>query len=150
VEEVLDYWKFLTILVALFVAFVGYQQYWINREKFRLDLFEKRFSVFAATRKLLSIVLRETKAEYKDLFEFRASVAEAAFLFDADITNYLDEIDKQFVRLHVTHERLKGNIGAEERNKIMDENDQVLQWLTDQLTELEKRFSPYLKFKVWK
>jgi len=79
VGEVLDYWKvlttFLTFLVALFVALIGYQQYRINLEKFRLDLFEKRFSVFVATRKLLFIVQRETKAEYKDLFEFRASVA---------------------------------------------------------------------------
>jgi len=52
--------------------------------------------------------------------------------------------------LHVTDKRQEGNIGADERNNIMDENDQVLQWLTDQLSELEKRFSPYLKFKVWK
>ena len=60
-EEPLDYWKLFTVLVAIFVACVSFQQYRINREKFKLDLFEKRFAVFAATRKLLSIVLRDAK-----------------------------------------------------------------------------------------
>lgn len=149
-EESLGYWKLVTILVAVFVAYVSYRQYRIDREKFKLDLFEKRFTVFSAARKLLSIVLRGAKADLKDLFEYRAAVAEATFLFDEDITDYLDEIDKQFLRLHTTEAKLKGDLVAEERNKLIDENDKTLGWLIDQLPELKTRFSPYLKFRVWK
>jgi hypothetical protein len=149
-EEPLDYWKLFTVLVAIFVACVSFQQYRINREKFKLDLFEKRFAVFAATRKLLSIVLRDAKAELKNLFEYRAAVAEATFLFDDEITNYLNEIDKQFLRLHTTDEELKEIPIGEERHRKVDENAKILEWLTDQLPELKKQFSPYLKFRVWK
>jgi uncharacterized coiled-coil protein SlyX len=146
----MDHWKFLTILVGALAAYIAFQQYRINRERFKLDLFEKRFSVFSAVRKLLSIVLRDAKADYTDLFEYRASTAEATFLFGNDITDYLAEIDKQFLRLHVTEASLKGEITPDVMNKMIAENQQALTWLTDQLPELKERFSPYLRFKVWK
>lgn len=42
-----DVWKILTLLVAGDVAFIGYLKFYLAREKLKLDLFEKRFSVFA-------------------------------------------------------------------------------------------------------
>ena len=36
----------ITVLIGAFVAFTGWQQYKINKERFKLDLFEKRFAVY--------------------------------------------------------------------------------------------------------
>jgi hypothetical protein len=144
-----DVWKGLTLLVAGGVAYVAFQQYRLSRERFKLDLFEKRFSVFAATRKLLSIILTEANLSLAQLFDYRAAVAEATFLFDADITNYLDEIDKKALRFHYTNERMRQTPPVEDRPKIVDENLEILTWLTDQLPQLKGRFAPYLKFHVW-
>ncbi|MBI4190997.1 MAG: hypothetical protein HY525_10725 [Betaproteobacteria bacterium] len=47
----MDFWKLLTLLVAVFATYVAYRQYALGRERFKLDLFEKRFAVFAATRR---------------------------------------------------------------------------------------------------
>jgi hypothetical protein len=52
----IDYWKLLSILVAVFVAWISYMQFRTAREKPRLDLFEKRYEVFDATRKLYARV----------------------------------------------------------------------------------------------
>ena len=118
----LDYWKLLTVLLAVFAAYIAYQQFRLQREKFKLDLFEKRFQVFAASRKLLSIILQDARLELKDLFEYRGAVAEAAFLFGEDITTYLREIDKKALRMHSLHDKLKGISPGEERSKIVEES----------------------------
>ena len=86
-----DVWKGLTLLIGTGVGVVSYQQFRLAREKFKLDLFEKRFSVFAAARRLLTVVLSEANVTLPHLFEYRAAVAEATFLFGKDITDYLGD-----------------------------------------------------------
>jgi hypothetical protein len=83
--------ELLTVLVAGFAVYIAYQQYRLQREGFKLDLFEKRFAVFAASRNLLSIVLRDARINSDDLFEYRVAVSEATFLFDEDLSKYLEK-----------------------------------------------------------
>ena len=91
----MEFWKIVTIVIGLFATWISYSQYSINKEKFKLDLFEKRFAIFVGARKLLSIVLRDGNIDINDLYEFRANTAEASFLFDEDITNHLKDIDER-------------------------------------------------------
>lgn len=144
-----DVWKLLAILLAGFGGYIAYQQFRLGREKFKLDLFDKRFSVFAATRRLLSIILTEANVSLEQLFEYRAAVAEATFLFDSDVTDYLDEVDKKALRFRFTNEQIRGVPPVANRDKFVDENHALHAWLTDQLPVLKMKFSPYLKFHVW-
>ncbi|MGB7543654.1 MAG: hypothetical protein WBM28_16765 [Burkholderiales bacterium] len=144
-----DVWKLLAVLLAGFAGYIAYQQFRLGREKFKLDLFEKRFSVFAATRKLLSIILTEANVSLEQLFEYRAAVAEATFLFESDITGYLEEIDKKAFRFRFTNEQMRIVPVVENRDKVVEENYVILGWLTDQLPLLKLKFAPYLKFHVW-
>jgi hypothetical protein len=144
-----DVWKLLAFLLAGFGGYIAYQQFRLGREKFKLDLFDKRFSVFAATRKLLSIILTEANVTLEQLFEYRAAVAEATFLFDSDVTDYLDEIDKQAFRFRSTNEQIRVAPPVKNRDKFVNENHDLLVWLTDQLPMLKVKFSPYLKFHDW-
>jgi hypothetical protein len=144
-----DVWKGLTILIGAGHAYVAFQQYRIAREKFKLELFEKRFAVFAATRTLLSHVLTDANVSLAQFFEFRAGAAEATFLFDSDVTGYLAEIDHKALRLHTTHDLIAQKPPVENRHELIEQNQQLLTWLTDQLAMLMVRFAPYLKFRIW-
>ena len=144
-----DVWKLLTVLLLGFAAYIAYQQFRLGREKFKLDLFEKRFAVFAATRRLLSIILTEANVSTAQIFEYRAAVAEATFLFDSDITDYLEEIDKKALHFRFTNEQMRVVPAVENRDKLVEDNYSLLGWLTDQLPMLKLKFAPYLKFHVW-
>lgn len=146
----MDFWKLVTILIAGFVAWVSWSQHAVNKEKFKLDLFEMRFKVFAAVRKFLSVVLQKGNIALDDLFEYRANTAEATFLFEEDITDYLKEIDKKGLALMTLHETMAPLPVGDERSKKAEEISEHLGWLTDQLPELKPKFSPYMKFKTWK
>ena len=146
-----DYWKLTTVVLAVFAAYIAYQQYQLGRERFKLDLFEKRFAVFAGTRRFLTHILEDGNLkDYKYLWEYRAAIGEAEFLFEADITAYLEDIYRHALKLKTDHDTLSPLPVGTERTQLNHEIHGNLGWLLDQLPELKKRFSPYMKFKSWK
>ena len=79
-----------------------------------------------------------------------ANIADATFLFESDITDYLVEIDKKAMDLWCIIEEISDMpMGDEKKNKI-GEKFELLKWLMDQLPELKPKFSPYMKFETWK
>ena len=146
----MDFWKLVTVLIAAFASYIAYRQWVLGREKFKLDLFEKRFAVFAATRKFLTHVLTAANVSIEQLFEYRAGIAEGTFLFDDDITDYLKSIDEKALRLHTTMEVMASLPVGDDRARASAEASDLIRWLTDQLPELKIRFAPYLKFRTWR
>ena len=62
-----DFWKVATVLIAVFAAYTAFQQYQVSKNKLKLDLFEKRFSVFVGTRMFLSLILQKGTTTIEDL-----------------------------------------------------------------------------------
>jgi hypothetical protein len=42
-----NFWKFATVALAVLALYITFHQFWLAKEKLRLDLFETRFAVFA-------------------------------------------------------------------------------------------------------
>jgi hypothetical protein len=152
VERVVDvdFWKLLTVLVAVFAVWIAFQQYQVARNKIKLDLFEKRFSVFVGTRKFLSLVLQKGDVALDDLFSYRASIAEADFLFEEELVKYLWQIDSRALGLHTTTETMRPLPVSDERSRLAQRWADEIGWLTGQLPELKKQFGPYMSFRKWK
>ncbi|MGE0471732.1 MAG: hypothetical protein AB7L09_26365 [Nitrospira sp.] len=146
-----DYWKLTTVVLAISAAYIAYQQYRLGREKFKLDLFEKRFAVFSGTRKFLTHILTDGNLkDYNYLWEYRAAIGEAEFLFETDVTEYLEDIYKQALKLKTHSEEMSSLPAGPDRTQLNHELHEALSWLLDQLPQLKIRFSPYMKFKTWK
>lgn len=119
-------------------------------EKFKLDLFEKRCSVFAGARWFLTHIFRDGDLKTLDpLWEYRAAIGEAGFLFEEDIVEYLEEIYNRALKLHSDKETMQPLPVGDERKRLAHNISESLGWLTGQLPELKKRFSPYMKFETW-
>lgn len=145
----LDYWKLTTFLVAAFAGYVAYRQHRLGKEKFKLDLFEKRFRVFAGARLFLTHVLRNGNVTLNELFEYRAAIGEASFLFSSDLVDYLEQIYQRALKLQTDHETMAPLPRGDERSHLAQEIATDSGWLTDQLPELKTRFGPYMNFDKW-
>ena len=140
----------ITVLIGIFVAFVGYQQFKINREKFKLDLFEKRFAVYKGAQVFLSYVMRDANVDMEKFCEFRAATQDAIFLFGEDIQVFLQHLDRKELELYRRQTELKDVPVGEERSRLCKEESEVLGDLVHQLPRLKDVFAPYLRFKTWK
>jgi hypothetical protein len=135
-----------TLIFGCAVAYVAWQQWQIARHRLRLDLFDRRYKVYDATRKFLSIILREARFEDAQLFEFYAGTSDAAFLFDSPVVEYLEHVRKRAVNMR-THQSVYEHmpVGDERSRHVQAEHDDLV-WLTDQLTGMTQVFNPYLSF----
>jgi len=145
-----DVWKLLTLLIACGVAYVAYQQYRLGRAKFKLDLFEKRFAVFDATRKLLGAMVSDGPGELEKVYEFRVAVADAPFLFCSDVTDYLDKVDNRAVDFWQVVKRMKTPSNDSHRDLLIASEADAQKWFKDQLLELKGKFGPYLDLRTWR
>jgi len=138
------------VLVAAAVAYIAYRQHSLAKEKFKLDMFEKRFSVYKATQRFLTVIFQSTRVDVDKLFEFRRDTQDATFLFGQEIPAYLERLDKQALDLMAIADRCRDLPVGEERTRLCNEETQLLQALIGELPNLKNVFASYLRFNKWK
>ena len=142
--------QILTIIIGATVAWVASQQYFLAREKFKLDLFEKRFAVYKATQQFLSDIFAEAKLDSTKLFEFRRDTQDAVFLFGDEIVEYLKTLDRKALQMRTLQRQFEPLPVGEERSRLCEEEGAIVKELSNELSRLSEVFSSYLKFRVWK
>ena len=133
-----------TLIVGLSVAFIAWQQWRVARNKLRMDLFDRRYKVYEATRQFLSVILRDATFKDSDLFTFYAGISDSEFLFRSDVVDYLTQMRKRAIEMQL-HQKLCEPLplGDERPRHVQAAHDQLL-WLDEQLTAMSKTFAPYL------
>lgn len=144
VKEFADVFSaFGTFIIGLIVAYIAYQQHKTNKDKLRLELYNKRFEIYTNLRELLKKYLSRKLVD-NDLIEFNSKIVEADFLFDGDIVNYLNEIfttvayQIDFIPEYIDRSRVKKYEHLE--------GDSM--WLVQQISNSKSKFSKYLKFST--
>ena len=138
-----------TPVIGLGLLYIAYQQYKTNREKLKLDLYERRLRVFRGTTALLGAIQNKRKADLIDISHFLHEAAEATFLFSKDtaLQDYLEEIRLKANKLWaITIEMNELPVG-EQRNQIVSKRTEQLSWFIGQWKVIREKFKPHLGFK---
>ena len=135
-----------TLIVGIGVIFFAFLQWKVAHDKLRLDLFDRRYKVYEATRKFLAVIIQRAAFDNSQLFEFYAGTSDAEFLFGSEVVAYLAEIRKRAINMQ-THQKIYEHmpVGDERSRHVQTESDQLL-WLGDQITAMTKIFTPYLGY----
>lgn len=139
----------LTPVIAIITIYIAYQQFKTNRQKLKLEHYDRRLRIYEEVRKILSIIVRDAKANTQDLLKFRTSVSEADFLFGPEIPTYIDEIYTHGLNLWRCNQEYRDYTQGTapegyDLNKIVDEKHKELLWLTDQFEPAKRKFKKYL------
>jgi len=155
VREIAEIFQgFLVPVIAVITVCILIQEARTRRDQYRLNLYEKRFAVFNATRSFLQDILRKGNIVDESAEKFwQLSVTEASFLFEDDVVSLLKEM-RQKCSEKLTLEQLlypsDGSAGipvGDERVKVNTRNGELLAWFVAQTDKLAERFSKYLDFR---
>ena len=133
-------------IIAVFVAYIAFQQWRTNRATLREKLFDRRFEVFQATQAFLSEVFRETRYSDDAYWWLVTAKQSATFLFDESISEYLEEIRSHATKMQMCQKQYAGIEPGKNRSELVEKEHAELEWLTDQLDPLFQRFRPYFSF----
>lgn len=136
----------LTPTIAVFGSIIAYRQWRTAQKKLKLDLFEKRFSVYDAVRSFIASVMTSGKAKDEEMYKFLSGTRETKWLLNDDIATYFDEqIWKNAVELQALDAELEGVPVGDERTKNVRRQGEIKKWLMAQYKVLDEKFSPFLK-----
>ena len=75
----------LSVVTALIALYIAYQQWKTNRDKVKLELYDRRYKIYDATRKFVSSAVRNGDLSNEDFSDFYSILPEARFLFQEDV-----------------------------------------------------------------
>jgi hypothetical protein len=148
-----------TIIAASAAVFVTYYlgkqqvriaegQRRIAAERLNFDLYQKRYAVFEVARRLLAEVVQHDHVEAKQVLDFNIGTADAPFLFNQDIVDYLAGLREKVLRLKTlkTQEKAAEEYRQEDnRQRLVDLISDQHQELNRELADIIQQFQPYLK-----
>ncbi len=141
----------LTPVVALFGIYIAYLQYSVHRQKVRSEVYERRASVFRTVILTMQRVATGMPSDDEELFDqFFSGTAEAPFLFEADVIDYLEEIKKRLIEasLITMQQRDDGFESESDRKAKLAKRREHLSWFRTQIRDGHRVFSRYLSLDM--
>lgn len=136
----------LLLVISGLGAWIAYKQVRIATAKLNLDLYDKRFKVFEAARDFVVKVLQHADVENNDFPIFNIGVADAVFLFDGDVNEYLTGLRKSVAALHAMNSQLSAmNADDANRGALVDRIHELNIKFMTEYERLVTTFKPYLK-----
>jgi hypothetical protein len=132
--------------IAAAGAFVGWGQLRLAQQRSRLDLYDRRYRIFAGARKLLDEILLEGFAGLNVVFAYRRETGDAIFLLSRDVTLYLEDLGQRAFRL-VRIRTLLANDAHPDREAMIDEEADLQNWFAGQHDVLAEAFRPTLQLE---
>ena len=146
-DQIIDLSKaLLTPVIAIVAAYVAWQQLNTNRRKLKLDLFDRRYTVFEKIGEFIGSILTSGRVKEGAEIQFLVDTKAVGFLFGDDISQFVSEIYRKAVHLHAVDAELNGSTG-EARTANIKAQREIKEWYRQALEGLQARFSEYLKLE---
>lgn len=137
----------LTPVIGGLACWIAYQQYRTNDIKLRHDLFDRRLAVYDALRSFLGKIFRDGRTSYEDCLTLLRSTTQADFLFGPEIPSYIEGLYQKGIELKSLADQLHGDdrlpVGTE-RNRVAQDETELLKWFLDQSEIARQHFRKYL------
>ena len=137
-------------LLAIILTVIVVQQFLLAKEKFKLDMFEKRFAVFNSLNLFIADAVVKPKVTAESIQKFSTDTQVASFLFENDILILIEEVKRKGREMRFLDDTLEVMGVGGTRQKLLIEKESKKKELTDVADNLRNAFSNYLKFKKWK
>lgn len=142
----------LTPAIAITTAMIAVWQWRLERQKWKLALYDKRFETFRAVTEFLSLLCIKCPCEHKDEIEFLQKASRNRFLFHSDIQEYIELIYKKSVErnhLEKTIENSRGEKMTDYRGTLAAQSAEISHWFSDQFNAAEAKFAKYIAIKAY-
>jgi len=146
-----------TVVIAIFVAFIGAFQLFTARQKLLLDLYNRRFEIYLRTVDFMW-ALKEWEflsdvAKVERRIAFMRAMRESRYLFagDASILNLLEEFDRRSVSITGRFDSLNKFVSMTPHvmGQAVDADNKAaanMAWILSAITRFELYLDPYLAF----
>jgi hypothetical protein len=134
----------VAVVVGLFAAYIGWRQWKTANHRLRLDMFDRRYATYEATKFLFGQIALNGSVTPTDFADFRDKIRGAEFFFKGEAKQFFNRVLDLLWRAYMARSRQKHTRDDRVLNKLLDEEDKCLELLEREGPNLEKILSKYL------
>ena len=135
----------LTPLLAVIATYIAVQQWRLEKQKWRLSLYDKRFETFRAVVEFIGLVSLKSDCRDDELIEFLQKASRHEFLFEKEIQKYIIVIHQKANELNTAKKLIEApSQSSNEREILINRSQAVSQWFLEQIKVAEEKFGKYL------
>jgi len=117
--------------------------------QFKHDLYDKRLRLFLYTMGFLADFGKDVQVNFAQTTELLSNTRESDFLFQGDVSGFINEVYEKSNDWHLTNERLKVQGHPESEKELKAHFSEIERWiLIDAWKKAKQKFTPYLKLVV--
>ena len=132
------------LVAASVTSNFAWRQWKTAENKLRFDLFDRRLTVFLATKTLIDKITVHGSSTPDDLRQFYDAVKGAEFLFKADLKDYYMTIGELCWKAQMARFSQEKTKADNHRNKLIDQEESIVEFLMGERERLEHKFKKYL------
>ncbi|HZY74547.1 MAG TPA: hypothetical protein VFE22_15670 [Edaphobacter sp.] len=135
------------VAITSSLAKVSENQFLLQREAFRANLYEKRLKVFRATTEFLAKFAAEVRTEQQDIHKLLRDTNEAQFLFGPEVVAFISELRHRALEHRKKSQLVDDPREIGRRDELMADVHRLEDWLmVEAFQAAREKFAPYLKF----
>lgn len=146
----------IQVIIAILLAYIAWQNYrineagfYINKDKLRLDLFDRRYKVFEGFRSFFTSFSLLADIKSDELAKLIWNTADAEFLFGKEVSEYRRKVIDKCVRLKLLNSKFQRGVADDKtRAELAQEAADLEEWIANQDEEFQKIFRKYLHFSI--
>ena len=129
-----------TLAIGCFATYIAHGQWRTNKDKLKLDLYDRRLAVYEATMKFVLGLSGNPAVDAENMRQYLIATRQATFLFDDEtLPQYLKKLATEAIRLN--------RAINETDNTSPDPKWELLDWFSKQEKIIEEKFAPYLQLR---
>jgi len=130
--------------VAIITVCILVLQYRLECQRWRLDLYDKRYPLYTATMEYLSSILHLGTTDSDHLIAFRRAYLERELLFGNEIRDFMRDLYIKGEQLRMVDDRLKGPPPTTDVGRILEERKGLAMWFEGQFEVAKELFKVYI------
>ncbi|HTV35576.1 MAG TPA: hypothetical protein VMF12_04020 [Xanthobacteraceae bacterium] len=134
----------VAVVVGGLAGYIGWRQWQTGNYRLRLDMFDRRYAMYEATKLLFGTIAINGSVTSSDFADFREKIRGAEFFFDGEARQFFQRLIDLSWRAYMARSRQKRTKDDAVLNKLFDEEDECLKLVDAEGPNLEKIFSKYL------
>ncbi|ATG49534.1 hypothetical protein CEW89_19315 [Celeribacter ethanolicus] len=143
-------------IIALFVAYIAYQQWRVSKDTFREKMFDRRMTVFEKVSDAIALVIRDGGASAPDgkqvhFSELGTAWHTSKFLFGKEVSDYIWDFRDRLIKVRyheetMAHTRIEGP-QEEYQSHVSQKHALLNEIFKHEQDKAYAIFSQYLAFK---
>lgn len=134
----------LTPTLAIVGAFILVNQFRLQKLRWRVDVYDKRYPVFINTMEYLSHIVQHHNISNEVLFKFLRGSKDKEFLFGENIKKYLEELYLKGLDLQLIAIELKNVPVGKKRDQMVGQSSEIFKWFMKRFDVSKRLFAEYL------